>query len=141
MRKCDYPAFYKKTVGIPYQSQTISDDSAITTTTEVPSHCLWQIYNTPGQTENSSVEKKEHGALSCDETFWFDVVNLPEITQESILSKEEIQAQIYQYEQKFGLSSQEFIKKHQEGNVPDTFETMDWIMLLDYQTNRFHHDI
>ena len=48
----------------------------------------------------------------------------------SLLSEEEIQAQIAEYEEKFGMSSQEFLQQMQDGTAPDTFETMYWMGLL-----------
>ena len=52
----------------------------------------------------------------------------------SLLSNEEITAQIASYEKKFGMSSQEFLQRMENGTAPDTFETMDWMILLRHQS-------
>jgi hypothetical protein len=46
------------------------------------------------------------------------------------MSQEEIERKIVHYEQVFDMSSQEFSQKMKEGSAPDTFETMDWMILL-----------
>jgi hypothetical protein len=46
------------------------------------------------------------------------------------LSQNDIASQIAQYEREFGMSSDEFLQRMREGTAPDTFETMDWMILL-----------
>ena len=46
------------------------------------------------------------------------------------LSYEEIAAIISRYEDRFQMSSKEFLQRVSEGTAPDTFETMDWMILL-----------
>jgi len=48
----------------------------------------------------------------------------------TMLSQEDIEHQIAHYEQQFGMSSEEFSRRMREGTAPDTFETMDWMILL-----------
>jgi len=50
----------------------------------------------------------------------------------SVLTDEEIKAQISAYENKFGISSEEFLRRKRNGTADDTFETMDWTGLLFY---------
>ena len=57
-----------------HQSQTIIEDEPTSTATESPMHSLWQIFNVPFLTQNSSIHKKEDDDSSVDETFWFDVL-------------------------------------------------------------------
>lgn len=52
--------------------------------------------------------------------------------EKGAVSKEEIENQIASYEQVFGMSSEEFLERVREGAAPDTFETMDWKILLRY---------
>ena len=47
-----------------------------------------------------------------------------------VMSQDEIERQLAHYEQVFGMSSEEFLKRKRDGTVPDTFETMDWMILL-----------
>lgn len=124
-----------------HQSQTIIEDEPTSTATESPMHSLWQIFNVPFLTQNSSIHKKEDDDSSVDETFWFDVISLPEITEGSILSQEEIYHQIDVYESKYGMTSQEFLRQFEQGKISDTFEMMDWIMLLNYQKTPPNHAV
>lgn len=48
----------------------------------------------------------------------------------NILTEEDIQQIIIGYEQKYGMSSEEFLKKWAADAVPDTYETMKWMILL-----------
>ncbi|MCP4348954.1 MAG: hypothetical protein GY795_26030 [Desulfobacterales bacterium] len=48
----------------------------------------------------------------------------------SVLTEEEIISQISRYEKMFGMSSEEFLRQKQNGNEDDSFETMDWMILL-----------
>ena len=57
-------------------------------------------------------------------------VSFQEITQEDILTVEEMKAQIARYEKDFGMSSEEFLQQMKNGTAPDTFEAMDWMALL-----------
>ncbi len=50
--------------------------------------------------------------------------------ENDILSEDDIKSQIEEYEKKFGMSSEEFLRKKREGTAPDTFETMYWMGLL-----------
>jgi hypothetical protein len=54
-----------------------------------------------------------------------------EAPDDGILTQAEVQAIIQGYEKQFGMTSEEFRKRWIEGTVPDTFETNDWVMLLD----------
>ncbi len=47
-----------------------------------------------------------------------------------MLSDTDIQEIIKKYENKFGMSSEEFTRKWKADEVPDTFETNDWAILL-----------
>jgi hypothetical protein len=48
----------------------------------------------------------------------------------AMISQQEIEDQIALYEQAFGMSSDEFLLRVHEGTAPDTFEAMDWLVLL-----------
>ncbi len=50
--------------------------------------------------------------------------------ENDILSEDDIKARIEEYEKKFGMSSEEFLRQKREGTAPDTFETMYWMGLL-----------
>jgi len=54
------------------------------------------------------------------------------VPDEAILTRAEILAIIGEYENQFGMTSDEFRKRWQEGSVPDVFETNSWAMLLKY---------
>lgn len=43
---------------------------------------------------------------------------------------EEAEQLIAHYEQLFVMSSEEFLRRVKDGTAPDTFETMDWVILL-----------
>jgi hypothetical protein len=61
------------------------------------------------------------------------VLDPPNIEPEeviSVLTQEEIEAQIDHYEKVFGMSSEEFLQRMRAGTADDTFETMHWMMLL-----------
>jgi len=61
------------------------------------------------------------------------VLEPPKIEPEeeiSVLTQEEIEAQIAHYEKLFGMSSEVFLQRMREGTADDTFETMDWMILL-----------
>lgn len=61
------------------------------------------------------------------------VLEPPKIEPEeeiSVLTQEEIEAQIAHYEKVFGMSSEVFLQQMQNGTADDTFETMHWMMLL-----------
>jgi hypothetical protein len=55
---------------------------------------------------------------------------LPAEEATAVMSHEEIEQQIGHYEQMFGMSSEAFIEQVRAGTAPDTFETMDWMILL-----------
>lgn len=55
-----------------------------------------------------------------------------------LISQEEIGQKIARYEQAFGMSSREFLQTMKEGIAPDTFETMDWMILLRYSSDPAH---
>lgn len=128
----DLKRYQQKAINISYPSQTTIEEE-LTTSTETQTSLIWQVFDSPTFVQNGSIEKKTEDGTSADETFWFDVISVPEITEEAILSKHEIQMQIEQYEQKYRMTSQEFIQKYHAGDISDTFDMMDWIMLLDYQ--------
>ncbi len=46
------------------------------------------------------------------------------------LSQDDIESQIAVYERQFGMTSDEFMQQVRDGDVPDTFETMAWTILL-----------
>ncbi len=48
----------------------------------------------------------------------------------AVMSHEEIERQIEHYERVYGISSEAFIEQVRAGIAPDTFETMDWMILL-----------
>jgi hypothetical protein len=50
---------------------------------------------------------------------------------EGVFTRDEVLAIIQGYEAQFGMTSEEFRRRWIEGTVPDTFETNDWVMLLD----------
>jgi hypothetical protein len=55
-----------------------------------------------------------------------------EIDDDGVLSKEELEQIITHYEQKYQMSSEEFLRHYgDEEKVPDCFDTMNWSMLLD----------
>lgn len=47
-----------------------------------------------------------------------------------LLSEAEISAIIRQYEEEFGMTSEQFLALWEAGEAPDTFETNDWAILL-----------
>ena len=49
---------------------------------------------------------------------------------EGIISREELLARVHHYEEMFGMSSEDFLKRWEADTVPDTFETNSWAMLL-----------
>lgn len=51
----------------------------------------------------------------------------------SLLTHEEIDRRIAQYESQYDMTSEEFLRRRREGTAPDTFETMVWAILLDYR--------
>jgi len=55
----------------------------------------------------------------------------PLTSEEGIISREELLALVHQYEEKFGMTSEEFLKRWEADAIPDTFETNDWAMILD----------
>lgn len=55
---------------------------------------------------------------------------IPALLPEEVLTEEEIRTQIAAYEQRFEMSSAEFLRHKQNGTAPDTFETMYWMGLL-----------
>lgn len=50
------------------------------------------------------------------------------------MTQGEIEEKIARYESQFDMSSAEFLQQRQEGTAPDTFETMEWMILLKYST-------
>lgn len=50
--------------------------------------------------------------------------------EKDIMSLEEIDSIVAHYEQKYGMSSEEFM---QRDDIPDTYETMDWQILIKFQ--------
>jgi hypothetical protein len=57
-----------------------------------------------------------------------------QILDDGIMSDEMLNAIIAGYEKQFGISSEVFLMKWKAGEMPDTFETNDWDILLNYQT-------
>ncbi len=58
----------------------------------------------------------------------------PEVTDdmEGIMTREEVMEIIAAYEAMYGMSSEEFLRQWKAGTAPDTRETNDWSMLLDW---------
>lgn len=50
--------------------------------------------------------------------------------ERDIMSLEEIDTIVAHYEQKYGMSSEEFMQRN---DIPDTYETMDWQILIKFQ--------
>ena len=53
------------------------------------------------------------------------------MTETGYLNDADIEEIIKGYEQQFGMSSAEFQKRWIKGQMPDTFDTMAWAILLD----------
>ncbi len=51
---------------------------------------------------------------------------------DDVMSQDDIERVITQYERQFGMTSEEFLQKRHEGTAPDTYEAMDWAILLKY---------
>ena len=51
----------------------------------------------------------------------------------SLLTDEEIDRRIAQYESQYGMTSEEFLRRRRKDTAPDTFDTMVWAALLDYR--------
>ncbi len=49
---------------------------------------------------------------------------------DDVMSQDDIESVITQYERQFGMTSEEFLQKCHEGTAPDTYEAMDWAILL-----------
>lgn len=49
------------------------------------------------------------------------------------MTRSEIETQIAQYEEQFGMSSEEFLQQMEEGRTPDSFEAIDWAILLKHR--------
>lgn len=56
--------------------------------------------------------------------------------REGEMSQGEIEEKIARYEKLFGMSSAAFLQRWREGTAPDTFETMDWAILLRHRRNQ-----
>jgi hypothetical protein len=52
------------------------------------------------------------------------------ISPEDLFTHADIEAQIARYEDMFGISSTEFLRRMQNGDAEDSFEAMHWMMLL-----------
>ncbi len=50
----------------------------------------------------------------------------------ALMSKADTETRIARYEKQFGMSSEEFLEAWRDGTAPDTMETMDWSILLEY---------
>ena len=53
----------------------------------------------------------------------------------------DIELQIAEYEEQFGMSSDEFLHRWHNGDAPDTFETMDWRILLRHQQDAVGEEV
>ncbi len=53
--------------------------------------------------------------------------------QEAVATDEEIEAEIKQYEQQFGMSSEEFLEQVRLGTAPDEAGIIGWKLLLEYR--------
>ncbi|MBC7813860.1 MAG: hypothetical protein H7175_22080 [Burkholderiales bacterium] len=58
--------------------------------------------------------------------------NLNSLAGGGVMTDEEIQRILKGYEQQFGMSSEEFLKKWAEDAVPDTADTMEWMIVASY---------
>ena len=50
-----------------------------------------------------------------------------------IMTKEEIEEMITRFEKQYGMTSEEFLKRREEGTAPDSWEAMTWVTLLKYR--------
>jgi hypothetical protein len=50
--------------------------------------------------------------------------------ERSLITDEQIAERIAEYEQHFGINSDEFLQQMRDGTIEDSFETMDWMILL-----------
>jgi hypothetical protein len=75
-----------------------------------------------GQEENTYVEAQ---ATPVDFTASTD--------DDGILTREELLEQVRAYETQFGMTSDQFLRMRKAGTAPDTFETIDWAILLKYK--------
>jgi len=60
----------------------------------------------------------------------FDIEFLFEGSAPTMISDEEIEMQIAEYEKQYGMTSEEFMRQMREGTAPDEFETMSWMISL-----------
>jgi hypothetical protein len=51
---------------------------------------------------------------------------------EHLIDEAELEAKIKRYEEQFGMSSEEFLQRWNAGDMPDTFETNAWSIILDF---------
>jgi hypothetical protein len=49
------------------------------------------------------------------------------------MTHDEIENEIAFYEQRYGMSSEEFLKQRSQGEAPDNFDTTDWFILLKHR--------
>lgn len=71
--------------------------------------------------------------VTLERNSWITIqghVEIPEAVIFRELTSEDVESQIAHYECRFSMSSEEFLKRWREGTAPDTFETMDWLILL-----------
>ena len=54
---------------------------------------------------------------------------------DACMSDEDVDTQIERYEHLFGMDSKKFLQMMQDGEVTDSFETMDWLILLKTRGN------
>jgi hypothetical protein len=81
-------------------------------------------------TDNTSVDIKPNFQCSPSSESQDEFVFSYDIPDVEILSDEHRCQIIEQYEQQFGMTSEEFIERWKSGAMPDTFETNDWAILL-----------
>ncbi len=60
----------------------------------------------------------------------FDIEFLFEGSVPTMISDEEIEMKISEYEEAYNMSSDEFMRQMRDGTAPDEFETMSWMILL-----------
>ncbi len=68
--------------------------------------------------------------ICAEKKSFSDIYSTVQDDEISVLTEDEIMSQISRYEKMFGMSSEEFLRQKQNGTEDDSFETMDWMILL-----------
>jgi hypothetical protein len=61
-----------------------------------------------------------------------NLVNSEQLS-DTLMSDKEVEAAIHAYEQRFSMTSEEFLEKKSKGEFPDIYEGIDWAILLEHR--------